>query len=129
MDPSLLLIYHDRKQAAPLKTVLTSAIPEVVLTIAINTQEARRCPKPRMILLDLDHTSRFKILKWLRCEEIYKPIPVIALTSAAGTDEVNQAYELGINSCVLKSANGIAFEVARGIGTYLKVLSTAHYTD
>jgi CheY-like chemotaxis protein len=122
MDSSLLLIHNDPVQVDVLSTVLAQAAPDIILAIARNTHEVSRHPIPGMILLDLDHSTPFDILKWLRYHESYRPIPVIALASATKQDEVNQAYELGANSCLLKSDGSIAAEVARGIGTYLRVL-------
>jgi len=119
---SLLLIHSDLDQAGALSSVLTEATPDIVLSLARDTVEVERLPIPGMILLDLDHSAPFSILEWLRYHKSYRPIPVIALASSESSD-INQAYKLGANSCVLKSEGGIAAEVARGIGTYLKVLN------
>jgi CheY-like chemotaxis protein len=126
MDSTLLLIHSDLDQAGVLCNAFKQVVPEIVLSLARDTMEVRQCPIPGMILLDLDQSAPFEILKWLRYHDSYRRIPVIALASSPEPGEVTQAYELGANSCVLKSEGGIAAEVARGIGTYLKVLQGPH---
>ncbi len=121
---SLLLIHNDLEKAGALSSVFNQAAPDVVLSVARDTQEVRRHPIPAMILLDLDHGSPFAILQWLKCTEGYEQIPVIALASSADSSGVNEAYKFGANSCVLKREGEIASEVARGIGTYLRVLKS-----
>ena len=55
----------------------------------------------------------------------YSQVPVIALTSSQTSDRINRAYELGVNSCVMKSeSGGLQSEVARGIGSYAKCLKS-----
>ena len=123
MDSALLLIHSDLEQAGALGNVLTQATPGIAFSVARDTQEVCRYPIPGMILLDLDQSAPFAILRWLKYQERYRRIPVITLASSPDPAQVNQAYELGANSCVLKAEGGIAAEVARGIGTYLKVLN------
>jgi DNA-binding response OmpR family regulator len=101
------------------------------ISVAETTEEIQGTPLPELILLDLDHwrPPSLEILKWLRSQKPYARIPVIALTSAGATDRVSRAYELGANSCVMKHENGGLIEdVARGIGSYAKVLQLHRQT-
>lgn len=69
---------------------------------------------PSLILLDL-HMPRmngFEVLKWLRQTPTLKHVPVIVLTSSAMLTEVRTAYELGANSCLVKSSNPLQLNQA-----------------
>lgn len=64
-------------------------------------------PLPTLVLLDLHmpRMSGFEVLKWLRQEATLKHLPVIVLTASVMLTEVKTAYELGANSCLVKSSN------------------------
>lgn len=123
MNSTLLLIHNDLERAKELQKTLIEHSPGIVLSVAQNTGEVRKFPAPGMILLDLDQASPFTILSWLRHTEEYRRTPVIALASATHSSSLQTLYELGANSCILKSDGRIAAEVARGIGSYLKLLN------
>ncbi|MCU0536176.1 MAG: response regulator [Hydrococcus sp. Prado102] len=61
-------------------------------------------PLPLLILLDLKLPCRsgLEVLKWLRKQPILKRIPVVILTSSKEYIDVNNAYDLGVNSYLLK---------------------------
>jgi CheY-like chemotaxis protein len=61
-------------------------------------------PLPDLILLDLKMpgTDGFEVLQWLRQQSGFSTIPVIVLTSSEQMRDVNQAYELGANSFLVK---------------------------
>lgn len=69
---------------------------------------------PSLILLDLHMPSMngFEVLKWLRQESTLKHVPVIVLTSSAMLSEIKTAYELGANSCLVKSSNPLQLNQA-----------------
>lgn len=122
MSSTLLLIHNDLERAKELQKTLAEYSPGIALSIAQNTGEVRQFPAPGMILLDVDQASPCTILSWLRHTEEYRSTPVIALASATHSSSLETLYQLGANSCILKSEGGIAAEVARGIGSYLKLL-------
>lgn len=63
-----------------------------------------RFPLPALLLLDLKLPRRtgHEVLAWLRQEPGLKRLPVVMLTSSRETEDVNRAYDLGVNSYLVK---------------------------
>jgi CheY-like chemotaxis protein len=63
-----------------------------------------RYPLPAIILLDLKlpRRSGHEVLGWLKQQPQLKRLPVVVLTSSRQTVDVNQAYDLGVNSYLVK---------------------------
>ncbi|OUL19228.1 two-component system response regulator [Nostoc sp. T09] len=61
-------------------------------------------PLPALILLDLKlpRRSGLEVLEWLRQQPILKRIPVVILTSSRESIDVDRAYDIGVNSYLLK---------------------------
>jgi CheY-like chemotaxis protein len=61
-------------------------------------------PLPILILLDLKlpRRSGLEVLQWLRSQESLKRIPVVMLTSSQHDRDVNAAYDMGVNSYLVK---------------------------
>ena len=61
-------------------------------------------PVPEIVLLDLKLPRKpgLEVLEWLRQQPGLKRLPVVALTSSKLTADINKAYELGINSYLVK---------------------------
>lgn len=59
---------------------------------------------PKVILLDLKlpKLSGLDILKRLKSDERTRSIPVVVLTSSRESSDLNQCYELGVNSYIVK---------------------------
>jgi len=66
--------------------------------------DRERYPLPALILLDLrlPRKSGFEVLEWLRQQPGLKRLPVVVLTSSRDSPDVNRAYELGVNSYLVK---------------------------
>ncbi|MDB6024307.1 MAG: response regulator [Verrucomicrobiales bacterium] len=64
-------------------------------------------PFPDMVLLDLKMPRRsgFEVLRWIRAHEHFKRMVVIVLTSSQQSFDINQAYDLGANSYLVKPLN------------------------
>lgn len=64
-------------------------------------------PLPGMILLDLKlpRRSGLEVLEWLKQQPIIKRIPVVVLTSSKENIDVDRAYDMGVNSYLLKPVN------------------------
>lgn len=63
-------------------------------------------PIPALVLLDfkLPRKSGLEVLEWMRSQNDLKRLPVVALTSSQEKADVNRAYDLGINSYLVKPA-------------------------
>ena len=61
-------------------------------------------PIPQLILLDLKlpRRSGLEVLAWIRQQPILKRLLVVVLTSSAENSDLNRAYDLGINSYLVK---------------------------
>ena len=62
---------------------------------------------PRLVLLDLKlpRRSGLEVLTWIRQQPILKRLLVVVLTSSQENSDLNQAYDLGANSYLLKPVN------------------------
>ena len=70
-------------------------------------------PIPSVVLLDikLPRRSGFEVLEWVRTQESHlKRLPIIMLTSSRHQVDVNRAYDLGVNSYLVKPSNNSELE-------------------
>lgn len=60
--------------------------------------------QPSLILLDLRMPKKdgFTVLSELKSKSAFKSIPVIVLTTSNAQSDLNYAYELGANACLIK---------------------------
>src|ERR1051326_7116055 len=63
-------------------------------------EDSSRKLRPRLVLLDLKvpRKSGFEVLAWLRSQPHLKRLPVIILTSSNQPEDIELAYDLGVNS-------------------------------
>src|ERR1051326_5880520 len=63
-----------------------------------------RYPLPGLLLLDLKMPRKtgFEVLRWLRSQPGLKRLPAGCLTALNQISDINQAYDLGANSYVVK---------------------------
>lgn len=63
-----------------------------------------RYPLPAIVLLDLKlpRRSGHEVLAWLKQQPQLKRLPVVVLTSSRESIDLNQAYDLGANSYLVK---------------------------
>lgn len=68
-----------------------------------------RFPFPSVLLLDLKMPRKdgFEVLDWIRARAEFSSLRVVVLTSSKLTSDINEAYERGANSFLVKPA---AFE-------------------
>ena len=66
--------------------------------------ERAKFPLPILILLDLKlpRRSGLEVLEWLRTQDKLKRIQVVILTSSRQDRDVNAAYDIGVNSYLVK---------------------------
>lgn len=145
LNYSVLLIAESPDERGRVALAFVRAAPNVRLCIAHNAKEARSYllgtgiysdrdayPAPQLILLDLDlpQKSAFDVLQWLRAAPGLKQIPVIVLTSPGQSSDVDRAYALGANSCILKTVNEkVMHDIAKGIGDYAALLENRSCRD
>ncbi|MCW3787482.1 response regulator [Plebeiibacterium sediminum] len=83
-------------------------------------------PLPVVILLDLKlpKYSGLEVLKAIKSNTILKSIPVVVLTTSSEDDDIGEAYQLGVNSYIVKPVDFLKFiEVVRQIELYWSVLN------
>jgi CheY-like chemotaxis protein len=66
--------------------------------------DRNKFPLPTVMLLDLNmaKVNGFRVLSWVRSQPGLKRLSVIVLTASARADDVQQAFELGVNSYLVK---------------------------
>jgi CheY-like chemotaxis protein len=64
-------------------------------------------PLPIVILLDLKmpKVNGLEVLRILKSHPNFKTIPVVALNSSSEPADIQQAYDLGVNSYIMKSVD------------------------
>lgn len=83
-------------------------------------------PLPMLLLLDLKllRRSGLEVLEWLRAQPGLRRLPVVVLTSSKESRDVNRAYDLGVNSYLVKP---VAFdslqEMVQSLGFYWLMLN------
>ncbi len=83
--------------------------------------DRERYPLPVLILLDLKlpRRSGHEILAWLRQQPELKRLPVVILTSSRETLDINQAYDSGVNSYLVKPTGLTALlEMMKSVNLY-----------
>lgn len=84
-------------------------------------------PLPAVILLDLKlpRVDGLEVLRQLKAHAQLRHVPVVVLTTSADGHDVKRAYELGVNSYIVKPVNFDKFvEVASQIEIYWTVLNS-----
>ncbi len=88
--------------------------------------DRERSPLPLLMLLDLKlpRRSGHEVLEWLRQQPDLKRLPVIMLTSSREIIDVNQSYDLGVNSYLVKPIGFTALvEMLRTLNLYWLMLN------
>lgn len=83
-------------------------------------------PRPVVILLDLKlpKVNGLEVLEVIKKHPEFKTIPVVILTTSSETSDMKTAYQLGVNSYIVKPVDFDKFiEVAKQIELYWSVLN------
>jgi len=78
-------------------------------------------PIPQLVLLDLKlpRKSGLEVLEWIRTQPHLKKVVVVVFTSSRHDNDINQAYELGANSYLVKPVGFEALqEMMKSINHY-----------
>jgi len=84
--------------------------------------------QPRLILLDLKlpKVDGLEVLKQIKQHPSGREIPVVILTTSAQEPDMKRAYELGVNSYLIKPVDFEHFvEIVRKLGFYWLLLNQA----
>jgi two-component system, response regulator len=82
--------------------------------------------RPKVILLDLKlpKIDGLEVLKRIKSDERTRSIPVVVLTTSSDSPDIRAAYELGVNSYIIKPVDFAHFtEAARHLGFYWLMLN------
>lgn len=118
----ILLVEDNLLDADLIKRALQKVEASINLEIASDGEEAisyldkweQGIPTPIVILLDLKlpKISGLDVLKRLKTHPKYKLLPVVVLTSSNELLDIQQAYDLGANSYILKAIDYDQFSSA-----------------
>jgi CheY-like chemotaxis protein len=87
----------------PVETVSTCQQARHYLSQPPQPEAGASAQRPVLILLDLiADRSGLEFLAWLRNQPQLKRLPAVVLSSCNEVEEINQAYELGCNSYLVK---------------------------
>jgi len=84
---------------------------------------------PKVILLDLKlpKISGLEVLKRLKQDISTRAIPVVIVTSSAEEPDIRSAYEIGVNSYVVKPVDFEQFlKVMNNLGFYWMMVNRSH---
>ena len=96
--------FDKAKLANPLQVVSDGDAAVEYLSGVDAYQDRSQFPLPILMLLDLKLPRRtgLEVLEWLRKQETLRRLPVVMLTSSQHDRDINKAYDLGVNSYLVK---------------------------
>jgi CheY-like chemotaxis protein len=87
---------------------------------------------PILVLLDLrlPKIDGIEVLRHARQHEVWKRVPVVVLTTSRENRDIESAYQLGVNSYIVKPVDFLAFtEVVKTIKVYWLLTNEAPFPD
>jgi len=131
---TILLVEDDANEVFLMQRAFEKACLKNPLQVARDGQEAVNYlshqggsadaalyPPPILLLLDLKMPRKngFEVLEWLRQQPGLKRMIVVMLTSSNQIADVNRAFDLGVNSYLVKPADFHALvEIVKQLNTY-----------
>jgi CheY-like chemotaxis protein len=115
-----------------LKSAFQEAAPDICVsffeqgTELVNHLESRQqTPAAELLLLDLNipGLDGFGVLEWIRRQPGLRKMPVIVFSSSGAAADIDQAYELGANSYLVKPFDfrQLTEMVRRIVGYWLEI--------
>jgi CheY-like chemotaxis protein len=83
--------------------------------------DINQTPLPRLILLDLNMPKKhgYEVLQEIKNHPQLQRIPVLIFTGSTSEEDINNSYDLGANSFIIKPANFTSLvEMMKTIGKY-----------
>jgi CheY-like chemotaxis protein len=125
----LLLEHASRKAGVDCEIQRVADGDEAIAYLRGAEQFADRAqfPLPRLILLDLKmpRLNGFDVLTWLRAQEKLRTMPVVVLSSSNHDADLRRAYELGVNSYLIKPVSFDSLvQIMKAIYEYWLTLNT-----
>lgn len=133
-EQTILLVEDDPNDVLLIKRAFAKANVVNPIQVATNGDEAiayldgqppfadrHQYPLPVLILLDLKlpRRSGLEVLHWLRQQPLLKRLLVVVLTSSRESADINRAYDLGVNSYLVKpAAPADLLEIVKTLGLY-----------
>jgi len=129
-DPNDVLLIQRAFQrtnlASPLQVVRDGEAAVSYLSGRFPYADRGRHPLPALLLMDLKmpRKSGLEVLEWLRQQPGLKRLPVVVLTSSNQSLDINRAYDLGVNSYVVKPTGfDTLLELVKNLDVYWLVLN------
>ncbi|HEY5602151.1 MAG TPA: hypothetical protein VIM41_03505 [Gammaproteobacteria bacterium] len=88
---------------------------------SLNNRGSDKFIKPRLIIFGIEGITDeiVKVLEFLQSDSELKRVPVLVFSSTADNSHILRAYQLKVNSYLLKLVNSAEFAaVAREVGSY-----------
>jgi|SRR5580704_2470221 CheY-like chemotaxis protein len=114
-----------------LRVAVERAAPGFSFGVVRSREELQTLQTPSLIVLDLmlSHERPFDLLRWLRSQQRFDQTPVFALSSDVLRHDIDEAYALGVNSCLLNATTPeVLDQIALGIVGYAGLVKTSAYT-
>jgi CheY-like chemotaxis protein len=87
---------------------------------------------PILVLLDLrlPKVDGIDVLRQARSHPVWKQVPVVVLTTSRENSDIERAYQLGVNSYIVKPVNFVAFaELVKTIKMYWLLTNEAPFPE
>jgi CheY-like chemotaxis protein len=92
--------------------------------------EDRQLPIVVMLDLRLPKVEGLDVLRQARQHPVWKQIPFIVLTTSGENADISRAYELGVNSYIVKPVNFAAFtDVVKQIKAYWLLINQQPFSE
>jgi CheY-like chemotaxis protein len=118
--------FRNARVANPLQVLGDGEQALAYLRGADEFADRRTYPLPIMLLLDLKlpRTSGLEVLAWVRGQSDLRRLPVVVLTSSRQSSDINRAYDLGVNSYLVKPVEFASLvEMVKAVDLYWLILN------
>ena len=94
------------------------------------TPEDRQLPIVVLLDLGLPKVDGLDVLRQARQHPVWRQIPFIVLTTSSESGDISRAYELGVNSYIVKPVSFAAFtDVVKQIKAYWLLINQQPFSE